>query len=45
MGVSVGDLDCEGEGEVDLERVGDTEPQTEDVIEGVPDGDIVELVH
>ena len=44
MGVSVGDLDCEGDDVVDLERVGDTDPQTEDVIDVLPEGDTVALL-
>ena len=44
MEVSVGDLDCDGEGEVDLECVGDTDPQTEDVIDVLLEGDTVALL-
>ncbi len=44
MGVSEGDLDFEEDGEMDLERVGDTEPHTEDVIEGLLESDTVALL-
>jgi acetylglutamate kinase len=44
VGVSAGDLDCEEDDEIDLERVGDTEPHTEDVIERLLENDTVALL-
>ena len=45
VGGGVGDIDCEGDDVADRLRDNDTEPQPVGVEDGLPEGDIVALMH